>query len=64
MDKAEELWAKNDTLPPNKRLSKQTIAAKLQLLKATVIKRLSRRDQGHGHIAGGKWKSQVLMAGE
>ena len=60
MDKAEQLWAQNDSLPPKQRLSMRAIAATLELLKNTVIERLSGRRKGHGHIAGGKRKGRVL----
>ena len=63
MQEARDLWAQNDSLPPDKKLSMRTIAKKVGIGKTTVIERLSRRYKGTGHIAGGARKSRIMMKG-
>ena len=54
----------NQTLEPSKRLSMKTIAKKVDTWKTIVIKKLSDRREGNGHIAGGYCETQILMQGK
>ena len=64
MEEADRLWKLNEILPPNERLSMRAIAKKVKIGKTTVIKRLSGRRVGVGHITGGQWQARVLTTGE
>ena len=61
MQEAQNLWAQNANLPPDKQLSMRAIAKKVSIAKTTVIERLSGRCQGSGHIAGGARKLRVML---
>ena len=64
IEEAKQLWKANDEKDPKEKLSMRAIARKLKLPKTRVIKRLSGRCQGEGHIAGGKRKARVLTDGK
>ena len=63
MQEAIDLWAQNDNLPPDKKLSMRVIAKRVGIGKTTVIERLSGRHQGSGYIAGGARKSRIMSKG-
>ena len=63
MQEAQNLWAQNANLPPDKQLSTRTIAKRVGIGKTTVIERLSGGCQGSGHIAGGARKLRVMLKG-
>ena len=63
MQEAQDLWAQNANLPPDKQLSMRAIAKRVGIGKTTVIARLSRRCQGSGHIAGGARKLRIMLKG-
>ena len=63
MQEAQDLWAQNANLPPDKQLSMRAIAKTVGIGKTTVIERLSGRCQGSGHIAGGARKLRVMSKG-
>ena len=63
MQEAQDLWAQNANLPPDKQLSMRAIAKTVGIGKTIVIERLSGRCQSSGHIAGGARKSRVMSKG-
>ena len=63
MQEAQNLWAQNANLPPDKQLSMRAIAKRVGIGKTTVIERLSGRRQGSGHIVGGARKLRVMSKG-
>ena len=63
MEEAIDLWAQNDNLPPDKKLSMRTITKRVGIGKTTVIERLSGRRKGTGHIARGARKSRIMSKG-
>ena len=63
MQEAQDLWAQNANLPPDKQLSMRAIAKRVGIGKTTVIERLSGRHQGSGHIAGSARKLRIMSKG-
>ena len=63
IQEAQNLWAQNANLPPDKQLSMRAIAKRVGIGKTTVIERLSGRRQGSRHIAGGARKLRVMLKG-
>ena len=65
MDLVFDLWERNKTLPPEKRLSKNQIHKQTGVPYTTVCERLSGRRGGgkRGKIAGGKRTPKVLEQG-
>ena len=64
MERAFQLWDENDSPPPGKKWSMRAIAKEVEVPKTTIIKRLSQRRKGKGHIARGKRQPRVLSAGK
>ena len=65
MDLVFDLWERNKTLPPEKRLSKNQIHKQTGIPYTTVCERLSGRRGGgkRGKTAGGKRTPKVLEQG-
>ena len=63
IQEAQDLWAQNVNLPPDKQLSMRAIAKRVGIGKTTVIERLSGRHQGSRHIAGGARKLRIMSKG-